>query len=106
MQGNLQILGGLQAQLQASTDALNQAEQQNLYLRSLLAQYQAAPTLHGKEDAAGNPVTPLTPDEQLEALKAQLGLFKRKVYPALSRHHSSKRPDCATGVPEGQGFRW
>ncbi len=85
MQGNLQILGGLQAQLQASTDALNQAEQQNLYLRSLLAQYQAAPTLHGKEDAAGNPVSPLTPDEQLEALKARLA--------DLSARYTQRYPD-------------
>ncbi len=85
MQGNLQILGGLQAQLQASTDALNQAEQQNLYLRSLLAQYQATPLSHGKEDGAGTPATPLTVDEQLESLKAQLA--------DLSGRYTPRYPD-------------
>jgi polysaccharide chain length determinant protein (PEP-CTERM system associated) len=85
MQGNLQILGGLQAQLQASTDALNQAEQQHLYLRSLLAQYQAAPTAHVKDDGSGNQSSPLTLDEQLESLKAQLA--------ELSGRYTPRYPD-------------
>jgi polysaccharide chain length determinant protein (PEP-CTERM system associated) len=40
-QSNLQILNSLQAQLQASTDALGRAEQQRIYLQSLRSEYQA-----------------------------------------------------------------
>ena len=84
MQGNLQILGGLQAQLQASTDALNQAEQQNLYLRSLLAQYRATP-IRGKDEGPANPATSMTLDEQLETLKTELA--------DLSGRYTSRYPD-------------
>lgn len=38
---NLQILSGLQAQMQSEQDALNTARQQRTYLQSLIAQYQA-----------------------------------------------------------------
>ena len=85
MQGNLQILGGLQAQLQASTDALHQAEQQQLYLRSLLSQYQAAPVAHVKDDGSVNRATPMTLDEQLESLQAQLA--------DLSGRYTPRYPD-------------
>ena len=36
---NLQILGGLQSQLQGEEDSLNSARQQNVYLQSLMNQY-------------------------------------------------------------------
>lgn len=38
---NLQILSGLQSQLQNDEDALNTAKQQNAYLQSLVEQYRA-----------------------------------------------------------------
>ena len=38
-QSNLQILSGLQAQLQAEQDNLSRARQQNTYLATLLSQY-------------------------------------------------------------------
>ena len=41
LQSNLQILGGLQAQLGGEQDALNRAKQQNVYLESLLGQYRS-----------------------------------------------------------------
>ena len=41
---NLQILSGLQAQLQNEQDALNTAKQQRVYLQALLEQNRA---LHG-----------------------------------------------------------
>ncbi len=84
MQGNLQILGGLQAQLQNSTDALHQAEQQNLYLRSLLAQYQAAP-MRVNADGLTDQAPPMTVDEQLEKLRAQLS--------DLSGRYTARYPD-------------
>lgn len=71
MTGNLQILGGLQAQLQASTDALNQAEQHNLYLRSLAEQYRSATPVAGKTGAV-EPLTAAGVDQELEALRTQL----------------------------------
>src|SRR5260370_2680763 len=40
-QSNLQILAGLQNQVQANEDALNRAKQQNTYLESLINQYRA-----------------------------------------------------------------
>src|SRR5437667_5214937 len=39
MQSNLQILSGLQTQLQTEEEALNHAKQQNVYLESLVGQY-------------------------------------------------------------------
>src|SRR5208283_358639 len=40
-QSNLQILAGLQSQVQANQDSLNRAKQQNTYLESLIDQYRA-----------------------------------------------------------------
>src|SRR5271154_4254677 len=40
-QSNLQILTGLQSQVQANQDSLNRAKQQNTYLESLINQYRA-----------------------------------------------------------------
>jgi succinoglycan biosynthesis transport protein ExoP len=68
LQGNLQILGALQAQLQAATDSLTQAEQKGLYLRSQIGQYQVS-SGGGKVGAA---VDGMTLDQQLELLQSQL----------------------------------
>jgi polysaccharide chain length determinant protein (PEP-CTERM system associated) len=82
LQSNLQILGGLQIQLQAANDALSQAEQRNLYLRSLLHQYQVT----------GSPVTAdagsaiaQTTQGKLAALRAQLA--------ELQGRYTEKYPD-------------
>src|SRR5689334_23794765 len=70
-QGNLGILGGLQAQLQNTMTALNRAHQQQAYLRSLIDSYSrradntATPSL-------GNPSRPLTPLETAQNELAQL----------------------------------
>jgi polysaccharide chain length determinant protein (PEP-CTERM system associated) len=67
---NLQILGGLQSQLQAEEDALNAAQQQHVYLQTLLNQYHTmqgvAATPEGTQ--MGLPAI----DQELEKLKAQL----------------------------------
>lgn len=42
LQSNLQIMGAVQSQLQSETDALNRAEQQRMYLQSLMNQYRSA----------------------------------------------------------------
>ena len=41
LNSNLQILGGLQSQLQAESEALNTTKQQRVYLETLLSQYRA-----------------------------------------------------------------
>ena len=71
LQSNLQILGGLQIQLQAANDALGQTEQRNLYLRSLLRQYQtteAPPATTEGEQAEALQTT----QAKLASLRAQL----------------------------------
>ncbi|HZD31898.1 MAG TPA: XrtA system polysaccharide chain length determinant [Candidatus Angelobacter sp.] len=85
LQSNLQILGGLQVQLQAANDALSQAEQRNLYLRSLLHQYQTTGTPPAE---GGGASAPLTTQGNLAALRAQLadlqGRYTEK-YPDILR---------------------
>ena len=70
VQSNLQILGGLQTQVHSEEDALNQAKQQNVYLESLLQQYQASqpPQRSGDQLVTGLPAI----DTELDRLKKQL----------------------------------
>jgi polysaccharide chain length determinant protein (PEP-CTERM system associated) len=67
---NLQILSGLQSQLQADNDALNTAKQQHAYLQTLLSQYRAlqGPT----KGPAGAPMGLPAIDAELEKLRSQL----------------------------------
>lgn len=81
-QSNLQILGGMQTQLQAQEDSLNRAKQQNTYLESLLNQYRTME--HGSSGGAG-PVGLTAIDQELDRLKAQLA--------DLSSHYTDKHPD-------------
>jgi polysaccharide biosynthesis transport protein len=81
-QSNLQILAGLQSQLQAREESLNRAKQQNTYLESLLGQYRSLE--HGSSGAAG--AVGLTAiDQELDRLKAQ--------FADLSSHYTDKHPD-------------
>jgi len=80
---NLQILSGLQSQLQNEEDALNSAKQQGIYLRSLIEHYRAIrsplPTTQG------GPVDLPGIDRELDSLKAKLA--------ALSAHYTDRHPD-------------
>lgn len=81
---NLQILQGLQSQLQNEEDALNTARQQHVYLQTLADQYKAIQTPAKTSDgttAVGLPAL----DQELEKLKAQLA--------DLSSHYTDKHPD-------------
>ena len=81
---NLQILGGLQAQLQAQQDALSRAKQQNTYLESLLGQYRSlGPTSARPGEAVPGGLGAI--DQELDRLKAQLT--------DLSSHYTDKHPD-------------
>jgi succinoglycan biosynthesis transport protein ExoP len=85
LQSNLQILSGMQAELQGEQDALGRAKQQNAYLESLNSQYRnqannphaAAPgTIPGGLAAV---------DQELDRLKAQLA--------DLSSRYTERHPD-------------
>ena len=80
---NLQILQGLQSQLQNEEDALNSARQQHLYLQTLADQYRA---LQGSAKGPDGSSTGLPAiDQELEKLKAQLA--------DLSSHYTDRHPD-------------
>jgi polysaccharide biosynthesis transport protein len=81
---NLQILGGLQSELQTQQDSLARAKQQNTYLESLISQYRAM----GQSSARPGDVGPggiAAIDGELDRLKAQLA--------DLSSHYTDKHPD-------------
>jgi len=84
LQTNIQILSGLQSRLQAATEALDQANQQKLYLESLLSQYKTVRSqLAARRDNSN--LDPLSIDDQLARLKAQLA--------DLSSRDTPKHPD-------------
>jgi succinoglycan biosynthesis transport protein ExoP len=83
-QSNLQILTGLQNQLQANQDSLNRAKQQNTYLESLINQYRAMGQ-GSKPGETASPVGLAAIDKELEQLKAQLA--------DLTSHYTDKHPD-------------
>ena len=82
-QSNLQILAGLQSQVQANQDSLNRAKQQNTYLESLTNQYRA--TGQGSKPGEGGSAGLAVIDKELDQLKAQLA--------DLTSHYTDKHPD-------------
>jgi succinoglycan biosynthesis transport protein ExoP len=66
---NLQILAGLQSQLQNEQDSLNQSKQQKVYLQAIIDQNRAA---RGALRPDGTPNGLVEVDQQLERLKTQL----------------------------------
>ena len=84
-QSNLQILTGLQAQVQANQDSLNRAKQQNAYLESLINQYRAMDTGGSKSGETGGTVGLAAIDKELDQLRAQLA--------DLLSHYTDKHPD-------------
>jgi len=79
---NLQILSGLQAQLQTDEDALNAAKQQHVYLQTLADQYRA---LQGSGKGPDGAIGLAGLDQELDKLKAQLA--------DLSSHYTDRYPD-------------
>jgi polysaccharide biosynthesis transport protein len=80
---NLQILQGLQSQLQSEEDALNAARQQQVYLQTLADQYR---TMQGSAKGPDGSSTGLPAiDQELEKLKAQLA--------DLSSRYTDRHPD-------------
>jgi len=80
---NLQILSGLQGQLQNELDALNNAKQQGIYYQSLIEQYRA---LRGTPRAPdGDPTDLPVTDKELEVL--------RQRFASLSARYTDRYPD-------------
>ena len=80
---NLQILAGLQEQLQNQQDSLNTAKQQRVYFQSLVEQYKSLHAAGRSIDGTPTGVTAL--DQQLNSLQAQLT--------DLSSHYTDSYPD-------------
>ena len=73
---NLQILSGLQSQLQTENAALNTAKQQQVYLETLLREYR---TLRSSpQGPEGTPMDLSTIDQELDKLKTQLADFSSR----------------------------
>ena len=81
---NVQILSGLQSQLQSEEDGLNSDRQQNAYLQSMLEQSRTLQRTTKSGD--GTPVgIPWALDQELDKLRAQLA--------DLSSHYTDRHPD-------------
>jgi succinoglycan biosynthesis transport protein ExoP len=85
LQSNLQILSGMQSELQTEQDALGRAKQQNAYLESLIGQYRTLARNPRAATTAG--VTGGLPavDQELARLKSQLA--------DLSSRYTDRHPD-------------
>jgi polysaccharide biosynthesis transport protein len=84
-QSNLQILTGLQNQVQANEDALNRAKQQNTYLESVINQYRTLDRTSKPGEIGSGPNGLADVDKELTRLKAQLA--------DLTAHYTDKHPD-------------
>lgn len=87
LQSNLQILSGMQAQLQSEEDALNTAKQQNAYLQSLLSQYRSIEK-SGKGTEGGAPTQLTALDQDLQKLNDQLADLRSRY---TERHPDVKK---------------
>ena len=80
---NIQILSGLQSQLQNEQDALNTAKQQGIYLQALIEQHQSVSEISGTVE--GTPTSLAAIDQQLEAQRSKLA--------DLSARYNDRYPD-------------
>jgi polysaccharide chain length determinant protein (PEP-CTERM system associated) len=69
LESNVQILNGVQNQLEGTQRALDRAQQQKLYLQSIIQQYDSVQTDLGNGDSAE---TPPALDKELKNLRMQL----------------------------------
>jgi succinoglycan biosynthesis transport protein ExoP len=107
---NLQILAGLQAQLQNEEDGLNTAKQQRVYLDTLANQYRTLQA-SSKSDG-GSPVGLAAVEDQLEKLKAQLADLRsrytdrhpdvRKVKEQIAETEKTRNQMLASAKANGQ----
>jgi succinoglycan biosynthesis transport protein ExoP len=82
---NLQILSGLQSQMQNEQDALNAARQQHVYLQTLVDQYRAMQGTVKSSDGTAAPTGLPALDQELQKEKSQLA--------DLRSHYTERHPD-------------
>src|ERR1700674_2518530 len=70
LESNMQILAGIQSQLQSAQQTMDAARQQKLYLESLLQQYQSVQASMGGGNSAAAP--PQTLETELTAMRLKL----------------------------------
>lgn len=83
---NMQILSGLQSQLQSEQDALNTARQQRTYFESLIGQYRTLEA--ASADPGGSPTGLALMDAQIAKMKSQLADLSTRYtdrYPAVQQ---------------------
>ena len=93
VQSNVQILSGLQAQLQQESDALDRAKQQSVYLGTLRAQWRTAEASVGPGNPAGTAALP-TLDQELARLRAATGRPSFSLHRTPSGCAEGQRADC------------
>jgi polysaccharide biosynthesis transport protein len=86
LSSNLQILQGLQSQLQNEEDALNAARQQHVYLQTLADQYR---NLQGPTKSADGTTTSVG----LPAIEQDLEKLKAELADLTSRGYTERHPD-------------
>ena len=84
VQSNVQILAGLQTQLQQETDLLGRAKQQSVYLDTLRTQWRTLEASAGTGNSAGATSLPAL-DQELARLRAELA--------DLRSHYTERHPD-------------
>jgi polysaccharide chain length determinant protein (PEP-CTERM system associated) len=109
LQSNVQILSGLQAQLQSAAQSLDQAKQQKIYLDSLDSHYQSLSSDVGATDGKGV----LSNEDELRKLKNQLADYRARYtdsYPDVVRLKEQiatlekmKSTDDAQAAKNGKG---
>ncbi|MGA7794151.1 MAG: hypothetical protein WCA19_14015 [Candidatus Acidiferrales bacterium] len=83
LESNMQILAGLQSQLQSAQQTMDAARQQKLYLESLLQQYQSVQASMGGGDSAAAPP---------QTLETELAVMRLKLQDLQSRY-TAEHPD-------------
>jgi len=81
LSSNLQILSGLQSQLQGEQNSLTAAKQQRVYLQNLANQSRVLGSSHGDSVSVGLPAL----EQELEKLRGQLA--------DLGSHYTDRHPD-------------
>ena len=103
-QGNLQILAGLQNQMQADEDSLNRAKQQQTYIESLLNQYRTLDRGTATTTADGGASELEVIDKQLDQLRAQLTDLQRALHREASGRAEGEGADCAGREDAGADY--
>ena len=103
MGSNLQILSGLQSQLQTEERALNTAKQQQVYLETLLREYR---TLRGSpKGPEGAPMDLAAIDQELDKLKTQLADLSSRYKDRIPGGPQVEAADCRDGKDERPASR-